>query len=987
VVYRVNEERRIRFDPFDLDLVNECLWRGSQSIKLRPKAFAVLEHLLGHPGQLVTKENLIAAAWGETFVGDGVLKVTIRQLREALDDDPRSPRFIETSHRRGYRFIGRVDAHTTSRADDDRAGVVSWPVLDRPAIGRRIVGRERALSRMQAWLEKVRAGERQIVFVSGEAGIGKTTLLDAFVRSIDVDRDVRIATGQCLEQYGTGEAYLPVLEAIRELCRLHPSVVDVLRAHAPMWLLQMPSLVRAEDREAFGRDVSGATRERMLRELGDALDALTAEAPLVLVLEDLHWSDYSTLDLISYLARQRGGARLMVVGTYRPAELIASGHPLKAVKQELVAKQQCEELPLEYLSEQAVAEYLAVRFPAHRFPGELAALIHDRTEGNALFMVNTVDYLVGEGLVAEDETGARLTAEIDRIKLGVPDSIRNLIENQIDHLEPREQRMLEAASVAGAEFSPYAVAAAFEEDEAAIESTCEELRRRHQFIRDSGLQTLPGGLVVGRFSFVHAVYRSVFYERISAARRVLLHKRMAVRGEQVYGERASEIAAELAMHFERASDHAKAARYLQVAAANAMRRSAYREAVALSRRGLELLAWLPETPGRIQQELELQLTLGVPLIATEGYAAASVGEVYHRARVLCDRLGDRPEIAQVLWGLWTFTILRANLTAAIDIASEFLQLAGRLSYSGMAMRGHWALEVTFTHRGEFPLAVEHFEKALSLYLPDRHRDDAFLFALDPGVAMRCFAAWSLWFCGRPAESLVRMQEALTQARELSEPHSLAHALGFAAMLHQFRRERQATLEYADAALALSTEHGLVLYQAIGTVLRGWALVGDSDNEDAIRQVRQGLAAWLSTGAQLMRPHILGLLAEALLAASHTEEGLEVVDEALAIIGATGERCFEAELYRLKGELLLTSDSSAIDAAEGSFLQALATAREQRARAVELRAAMSLVRLTESHGRRHSALALIQPILESFTEGLDTLEVAEAQALLDAEITA
>jgi DNA-binding winged helix-turn-helix (wHTH) protein len=201
----VNEERRIRFDPFDLDLVNECLWRGSQSIKLRPKAFAVLEHLLGRPGQLVTKENLIAAAWGETFVGDGVLKVTIRQLREALDDDPRSPRFIETSHRRGYRFIGRVDARTTSRADGDGAGVVSRPVLDRPAIGRRIVGRERALSRMQAWLEKMRAGERQIVFVSGEAGIGKTTLLDAFVRSLDVERDVRIATGQCLEQYGTGE--------------------------------------------------------------------------------------------------------------------------------------------------------------------------------------------------------------------------------------------------------------------------------------------------------------------------------------------------------------------------------------------------------------------------------------------------------------------------------------------------------------------------------------------------------------------------------------------------------------------------------------------------------------------------------------------------------------------------------------------------------------------------------------------------------------
>ena len=202
---------------------------------------------------------------------------------------------------------------------------------------------------MRRWLEKMRGGERQIVFVTGEAGIGKTALIDTFVRSIASDRSIRISRGQCLEQYGTSEAYLPVLEAIGRLCREHAQVVDVLRAHAPMWLLQMPSLVSASDRESLSREVFGATRERMLREMGEALEALTADVPLVLVLEDLHWSDYSTLDLISYLARQRQAAHLMVIGTYRTAELIASGHPLKAVKQELLAKQQCEELPLEYL--------------------------------------------------------------------------------------------------------------------------------------------------------------------------------------------------------------------------------------------------------------------------------------------------------------------------------------------------------------------------------------------------------------------------------------------------------------------------------------------------------------------------------------------------------------------------------------------------------------------------------------------------------------
>jgi hypothetical protein len=513
----------------------------------------------------------------------------------------------------------------------------------------------------------------------------------------------------------TGEAYLPVLEAIRQLCRQHPSVVDVLRAHAPMWLLQMPSLVRAEDREAFGREVFGATRERMLREMGDALDVLTAEAPLVLVLEDLHWSDYSTLDLISYLARQRGEARLMVVGTYRPAELIASGHPLKAVKKELAAKQQCEELPLEYLERAGGCGIPGGEVPRASFLASWrrSSTIGRRATRSSWSTPSTT--WSGAGLVAADETGARLTAEIDQIKLGVPDSIRNLIEKA-----DRSSGRTRAAHARGRERGRRGVLA-----RTRLRQRSMRKRRGREHVRGAGAAPsvhprqrradAPRRTRRGTFQLRPRRVSQCALRPDFAARRVLLHKRLAVRGEQVYGELASEIAAELAMHFERASDDSRAARYLQVAAANAMRRSAYREAIALSRRGLELLSSLPDTPDRIRQELQLQLTLGVPLVATEGYAAPAVGEVYHRARALCDRLGDRPEIAQVLWGLWTFNLLRANLTAAIDIASEFLRLGGRLSYAGMAMRGHWALEITFTHRGDFPLAVEHFEKAMALY--------------------------------------------------------------------------------------------------------------------------------------------------------------------------------------------------------------------------------------------------------------------------------
>jgi DNA-binding winged helix-turn-helix (wHTH) protein/tetratricopeptide (TPR) repeat protein len=996
----VGNEKHIIFDPFCLDLANERLSRGSQVIKVRPKAFAVLNYLLGRPGKLVTKDELLNAVWPETFVGDAVLKVTIRQIREALDDDSKSPRFIETAHRRGYRFIGQIgESHQLVNDQEFRSDrTISDSRVRAPDLPLGVVGRDEALARMRGWLEKMLRGERQIVFVTGEAGIGKTALVDTFTRSIASDGSIRIGRGQCLEQYGTSEAYLPVLEAIGRLCREHGKVVDVLRAHAPMWLVQMPSLLSASDREALGRELLGATRERMLREMSEALEVLTADQPLVLILEDLHWSDSSTLDLISYLARQRHSAHLMLIGTYRPVELIVSGHPLKAVKQELLAKHKCEELPLEYLRENAVADYFSGKFPVNRFPAELARLIHERTEGNPLFMVNAVDYLATEGLILEVEGSWELVVGIKNVEVGVPESIKQMVEKQIDRLDAEDQRTLEAASVAGADFSSEAVAAGLGEDRAAIEARCEKLARQRQFIHDQGIRVLPTGEPVGRYGFIHALYQNVLYERAPASRRVQLHRRIGERGEEVYGERAREIAAELAMHFERAQDYKRAAKYVQKAADTAIRRFAYQEAVVLSRRGLELLAKLPDNVERAQQELCLQLTLGVPLIATEGHAAPDVGSVYLKARELCQQVGDTPDISEVLWGLRSFYTLRSDIGTAREIGEEFLRLAERLPYPGLAMRGHWALESTFTHLGEFALAMEHFEKALLLYDPGRHLDDAFLYALNPGVAMPCFAAWALWFLGQPDQSLDRLHEAVARSRESSEPLGLAHALIFAAILHQLRREEELAQEHAEAAIVVSSEHGLVMYQAIATIMRAWALIKHGRAEEAIEQIREALAALQATGTELFRPHFLALLAEALDKARQVEEGLRALEEALT--AANGERYYEAELYRLKGELLLEQSAGRVSRAasgtnavveaepttivdaEGCFNQSIKIAQRQKAKSWELRSVMSLARLFKDQGKQEEARVLLTRIYDSFTEGFDTVDLREAKALLD-----
>jgi predicted ATPase len=376
---------------------------------------------------------------------------------------------------------------------------------------------------------------------------------------------------------------------------------------------------------------------------------------------------------------------------------------------------------------------------------------------------------------------------------------------------------------------------------------------------------------------------------------------------------------------------------------------------------------MPDTPDRARQELGLHVTLGVPLIATEGYAAPDAGSTYSRARELCRQLGGTPEMPQVLWGLWTFYVVKAALGTAREIAEEFSRVAGHGPYSGLTM------EVTLIHLGEFGPAMEHCERSLSLYDHERHHDDAFRYSQNSAVAAQSHAAWALWFLGQPDQALDRMQKALTLAHELAEPHGLAHALFFSSILHQLRREKRLAQEHAEAALEIATEHRLLLYQATATVARSWAKVEPGKKEE-VEEIRRGLAAHQATGTELLRPHFLGLLAEALHITGQNTEALLVLDGALAVADRNGERYYQAELYRLKGELLLTHSTPASRDAEECFHQSLKIAEQQKARSLELRAATSLARHYQQQAR-------LTRICSTFTEGFDTSDMREAKALL------
>ncbi|MBI3801082.1 MAG: AAA family ATPase [Deltaproteobacteria bacterium] len=1029
--------RYFYFASFCLDRIGEQLWHRTQLLPVRRKPLAVLRYLVEHAGEMVTKEALLDAVWPSVQVSEGVLTVDIREVRKVLGDDARVPRFIETVHGRGYRFIGKVVSSQypvasgrNSAASHQQLTTDNWQLITH------LVGRETELAQLHRWLEKALHGERQIVFVTGEPGIGKTTVVEAFLESLapgvqgltsehvqgsrfkgqhiflstqhsalstcdsspqPLTPSLWIGRGQCIEQYGAGEAYMPVLEALGRLGR-EPSgrrLVALLRQHAPLWLTQLPALLTAAEREQLQREVQGATRERMLRELAEALAALTAEHPLVLVLEDLHWSDVSTLELLSVLARRQDPMRLLVIGTYRPVEMLGTGHPLRAVKQELHLHQQCEEQRLGFLTEAHVAEYLTVRLGvgAVREPSrqKLACGIHRRTDGNPLFMVNVVNYLLAQGELPES---------LERIQVEVPESIQQMIENQIDRLSPEEQRRLEVASIVGADFSAAAVAAGLETATGEVEGYCTGFVRREQFLRANGVSEWPDGTVAARYSFLHALYQEVLYQRVPAGQRMALHRGIGERLERAYSNRTQEIAAELAVHFARGREYGKAIQYLHQAGENAIRRSAHREAILHLTKGLELLKTLPNTPERTQQELTLQIALGASLITTKGYAAPEVESTYSRARELCQQVGETSQLFPALRGLWVFYLVQAKLHTARELGEQLLSLAQRAHDSALLLETHRPLGTTLFHLGELTPARAHLEQGIALYNPQQHRSHAFLYGQDPGVISRSYAIFALWFLGYPDQAWQRLHETLTLAKELSHPFSLALALFFAAVAYQLRREGQRVQEQAEEAITLCTGHEFPFWLAKGTILRGWALAEQGQGEEGIVQIRQGLAAYRAIGSELWRPYYLALLAEAYGKVEQPKEGLRVLAEALDAVDKTGERFYAAELYRLKGTLTLkqsevrgpqsgvpntqhpTPSTHAEAEAEAYFVKAIDIARYQKAKSLELRATVSLSRLWQQQGKKAEARQVLAEIYGWFTEGFDTRDLKGAKALLE-----
>lgn len=992
----------LQFDRFTLDIADERLWRDAKHVRLTHKAFSLLQCFVQRPGQLVTKDELLATVWPEAVVSESVLANGIRELRRALGDQARSPTFIETVHRRGYRFIAPILSAAPRPLDvapeQMRPETSSGSVVPRAGhaielMPKLMVSREAEMEELQQRFARVLGGERQVVFVTGEAGIGKTTLVDAFIAEVTARTSVGWGRGQCMDQFGAGEAYLPLLEALGQLGRSASGarLIEQFEHLAPSWLLQLPALVSPARFEAIQWRASHATRDRMLRELAEAIDTLTVDQPLILILEDLHWGDGATFDWLAYMARRRGLSRLMILSTYRPVEALAHVHPLRAMIQDLQVRCLCTELGLSYLSQSDVTSYVAQRFQGHFLPERFSEVLHQRTHGHPLFLTMIIDDLVRQGAIWERATGWEAAEELLTIAANIPEGLRQLLVQQLTQLEAAERLILEAASVAGVEFTAAAVAAGNDSSVDAIEACCDLLSRRGQFLRELGTAAWPDGELSGRYGFIHAFYHEVFYAQVPSSRRARLHRQIGLQLEKGYGDRTREIAAELAVHFARGGDAQRAVFYLHTAANTAMFRHAHSEAIAYLVQGIALLPSLPEAPELRQQELNMQLTLGASLIATKGYTAPEVGHAYHRAQELCRDIDDKQERFRSLLGLQAYYASRSELATAWSLSQQALHIAQQPSQPPtQRQRVLQALGQLAFHRGVFVEAKRHLERSFDLCIAADHGRRPPL--QDPGVVCLTYLSWTSGALGYLTQARQHSHEALARAQALGQPFSLVYAQWCRMMTCQFCREVSATQESADALLSLVAEYDLPFYGMWGRVLRGWSLAMQGQGEEGLPLVEQGLASFDRYGAELGRAMLLILQAEAYGHSGQPEEGLRVLERALERISVSGDCYFETEAHRLKGELLIqahtapttetTGQQTWVPAVEQSFFQALDIARYQHAKTLELRSTVSLSQFWQDRGRGDEARALLTEVYGWFTEGFDTLELQAAKALID-----
>jgi class 3 adenylate cyclase/predicted ATPase len=762
-----------------------------------------------------------------------------------------------------------------------------------------LVGREEELGLLRRRWEQAKTDAGQVVLLSGEPGIGKSRLVQALKEHVVRDGATWLEL-RC-SPYHQHSAYYPILDHLqrflqftgqdtrqtkleklaRVLSRYRFPQADTLPLLAAF--LSLPHPESAPPLTMSPQKQKGKTQEAIVAWLVEEAE----NAPVYCVWEDLHWADPSTLELLTMLLAQVPATRLLALMTFRP-EFTPSWGSRSYLSQLTLSR-------LDRPQVQAMVEHVSQENP---LPVEVIQRIVAKTDGVPLFVEELTKTVLESaesiGSIGSVGSGGRL--ERSAMTLGIPATLQDALMARLDRLGPTKE-VAQIGATLGREFSYDLLHAV---SPLAEESLQQGLRQ----LVETELLYQRGLAPYATYLFKHALIQDTAYQSLLKSKRQQLHRQIAQVLEERFPATQETQPELLARHYTEASLVAQAIPYWQRAGERAAQRSAYVEAIAHLTKGLDLLQTLPDTLDRAQQELTLQISLGGPLMALKGYAAPELEKSYTRALDLCRQLGETPQLFPVLIGLWRFYIARPDYKTAHELGEHCLNLAQRIHNPARLLGAYQLLGITFFYVGEFGSARTHLEQALALYDPQKHKSHAVRVGQDPGVACLSHVAWVMWSLGYPDQALKKSQEALAIAQELSHPFSLAQALISTLRVHQQRREGQAVQRRAEALIALSTEQGFAFTLAWGTIMRGWALTEQEQEEGGIAQMRQGLTAHRSTGAENAWPYYLGCLAETYGKMGQAEEGLNLVNEALARVEKAEEREYEAELYRLKGELLL-----------------------------------------------------------------------------------
>jgi DNA-binding SARP family transcriptional activator/predicted ATPase len=892
------------------------------------------------------------------------------------------------------------------------------------------VARERELARLARFLDRMLTGQGQVVFVTGESGQGKTALIQEFARRAQaMHPDLIVAGGNGSARSGIGDPYLPFRQVLgllvgdveaqwaagaldreqaRRLWHLLPLAVEVLVETAPDlldalipyatlvarvaamemmlpghvgWLRRLENLMKRRTASVVS---SGPQQSDLFEQYTQLLKALAPKRPLILILDDLQWADPASISLLFHLGRQIESSRILIVGAYRPAEVNVDRngerHLLAPVVGEFKRRFGEIEVDLGRAQGRRFVEAFLHTLPS-RFSPAFHETLYRQTGGHPLFTVELLRNMQQRGDLVRDQEGYWIEGSGLNWEM-LPARVEAVIDERIGQLPQPLRQMLRVASVEGETFTAEVVArvqAAGEQE--TTERLSQELARKHHLVRAQGLHRLENKSLA-RYQFRHILFQKYLYNSLDAVERSRLHEAVGTALEELHGEQAEEsaaIAPHLAWHFQEAGLVRKAVEYLRQAGGQAVRMSANEEAIALLSQGLALLETLPCTLERDRAELALQIGLSAPLQAVKGYQDPGLDRLYARARELCQKIGDAPQLLPVLGALVIVYGNRGEPREAREIAEQHVAVAERLGDPTSLAPAHYGLGWSLLFLGEFLQARSHLEQVCATYDPRQHSSQPFLYGYAPGVAARASLAWVLWLLGYPEQASKRAQEALALARELSHPFSQALAKGLVGTCHLLRRDVHPALTLGEACTGFATEQGFRYWWAIGALCHGWALVQEGRAEEGFAQIHQSRVEVQTTASGGALDFQLGVLADAHKKMGQVEKGLDLVAEALAIVRRAGACWYEAELHRLQGELLAMQGHER--KAEASFHQAIEVTHRQSARSWELRATTSLGRLWHKQGKREEARLRLAEIYGWFTEGFDTPDLVDARALL------